>query len=335
MIRPASLRRRAPLWRAALVVPALLASACSLTKLPKEPPALSDMQEPLDLRHEPDDEAARAAMPVGTFSGITLADARETLEAKLGEPGAVTIAAVVENSPADQAGLRPGDLVLEVQVGNEQPRELQRPSEWRQLELHSPAGTKVTMLVDRAGREARAELQLVPRVHPAARQQAETYREEQRVGVVFRTATEVEARSAGLGPGGGVVLIGMSAKSPWRNAGLRYRDLIVAVDDQPLLHPQDLLSRLLDETRDNVRLTFDRDGVRGQVTAALSARAHEMSEVSIPLLFSYENGRGKHEWSLLMGLLGYESTKAAWRFTLLWLIDFGGGDADTLLESDS
>ncbi|MCB9877659.1 MAG: PDZ domain-containing protein [Planctomycetes bacterium] len=335
MKQPAPPRRRAPLWRATLALHAVLAGACSLTKLPEEPPALSDMQEPLDLRHEPEDEAARAAMPAGTFSGLTMADARDTIAARLGEPGSLTIAAVVENSPADQAGLRVGDLVLEVQVGREQPRELRRPSEWRQLELASEPGAKVVLLVDRAGREARAELTLVPRAHPAVRQPGETYREENRVGVVFRTATEVEARSAGLGPGGGVVLIGMSAKSPWRAAGLQYRDLIVAVDDLPLLHPQDLLATLLDSTRERVRLTFDRDGARHQVTAQLSARAHEMSEVSIPLLFSYEAGRGKSEWSLLMGLLGYESTKAAWRFTLLWLIGFGGGDADTLLETDS
>ena len=41
------------------------------------------MEEPLDLRAEPDDEAARAALPAGTFSGLYLRDARETLEAKL------------------------------------------------------------------------------------------------------------------------------------------------------------------------------------------------------------------------------------------------------------
>ncbi len=30
----------------------------------------------------------------------------------------------------------------------------------------------------------------------------------------------------------------------------------------------------------------------------------------------------------------YEKTRAAWRFRLLWLIWFGGGDADELLEVD-
>ena len=105
-------RRRAPL--ALLLWPFL--GACSLFGggLPQEPPALADMEEPLDLRAEPDDEAARLALPAGSFSGLYVEDARDTLAAKLAEPDAVEVARVVENSPAALAGLAPGDQVLEV-----------------------------------------------------------------------------------------------------------------------------------------------------------------------------------------------------------------------------
>ena len=40
-----------------------------------------------------------------------------------------------------------------------------------------------------------------------------------------------EARAAGLGPGGGAVVVGLSERSPWRAAGLRFGDLIVAALD--------------------------------------------------------------------------------------------------------
>jgi hypothetical protein len=66
----------------------------------------------------------------------------------------------------------------------------------------------------------------------------------------------------------------------------------------------------------------------------LSQRAQELHELSIPILFSYSAQRGRSEWSLLWGLLGHESTAAAWRMRLLWLISFGGGDADQLLETE-
>jgi hypothetical protein len=59
-----------------------------------------------------------------------------------------------------------------------------------------------------------------------------------------------------------------------------------------------------------------------------------MREISLPLLFDYQADRGRSEWSLLLGLVNYRSTAAAWRCRLLWLIGFGGGDADRLVEID-
>ena len=311
------------------------ATSCSLSPdLPEQSPALRDMEEPLDLRDEPNDEAARQQLPAGTFSGLYLADSRETLAAKLDEPDSVEVERVVENSPAAAAGLERGDLVLEVEIDGE-PRPLRRPSEWRHIELESTPGTEVVLFVDRAGREARATLRLVERLAPPPRELTERYREEQRTGVIVRTATEVEARAAGLGPGAGAVLVGMSARSPWRAAGLRFKDLIVAVDGEPLSHPQDLLLAIRDQERDALELTYVRDGARATVTAALSAREHEWTEFTIPLIFSYESDRGASEWSLLLGIMNHRSTAAAWRFRLLWLFSFGGGDADQLLETGS
>ena len=54
------------------------------------------------------------------------------------------------------------------------------------------------------------------RVAPAERDEGARFREEERVGFIVRSATEVEARSAGLAPGAGVVLVGLAAGSPWR-----------------------------------------------------------------------------------------------------------------------
>ncbi|MFN3243425.1 MAG: PDZ domain-containing protein [Planctomycetota bacterium] len=317
-----------------LALLALPFGACSLSPdLPEQSPALADMEEPLDLRTEPNDEARRTTMPAGTFSGIYLRDARETLEQKLNDPESVVVERIVENSPAARAGLQVGDLLLEVEVDGGEARTIGTPSQWRQLELDAKPGTRVTMFVDRAGREAETELTLVERLQPAARELTERYREEQRIGVVVRTATEVEARDAGLGPGAGAVIVGMSAKSPWRRAGLRFEDLIVALDEQPLAHPQQLLTIARDSERDTLDVTYVRDGERRTVAASLTHRATETTEVSLPLIFSYESERGRSEWSFLLGLFNYRSTQAAWRFRLLWLIGFGGGDADELLEA--
>ena len=324
------------LRRVVFVLGALLPclGACSWARLPKEPPPLVDMEEPLDLRAEPADEAARQALPAGCFSGLVVDGARDTLAAKLDSPGALRVVAVVENSPAAAAGLAVDDVLLEVAVGTAAPQPLARPSEWRQIELASAPGTELRLVVDRAGREAETRLTLVARLQPAARTVGERFREEQRVGVVVRTATEVEARAAGLGPGGGAVVIGLSHASPWRSAGVRFGDLLTAIDAVPITHPQVLLDALRDTGRDRATLRLRRDGSNRDVPVALSARRSTLREFHVPVLFGYERDRGKLDWSVLYGLCGYESTAAAWRFRLLWLITFGGGDANQLLEVD-
>jgi C-terminal processing protease CtpA/Prc len=310
-------------------------AACSLSpELPPRPP-LADMEQPLDLLTEPDDEAARQQLPAGSFSGLVLDDARDTLAAKVDQEAQLRVAAIVENSPADAAGLQVGDLLLEVRVHGSAPRVLQRPSAWRQLELDTAPGNKVELFVDRAGREARTEVQLVARGRAAPRTPAERFREEDRVGVVLRTATEVEARAAGLGPGGGAVVVGLSHGSPWRAAGLRFGDLIAMIDGAPVAHPQDVLAAVRRPEADMLRLVGRRADTMFALDAPLSQRRRDLTEITLPILFSYEADRGRSEWSLLLGLVNYRSTAAAWRFRLLWLIAFGGGDADRLLEVGS
>jgi C-terminal processing protease CtpA/Prc len=74
------------------------------------------MEEPLPLAHEPDDEAARRELAPGTFTGVVVGDARTSLDAMLEEPEGLLVTAVVENSPADFAGIEAGDLLLEVRA---------------------------------------------------------------------------------------------------------------------------------------------------------------------------------------------------------------------------
>ncbi len=54
---------------------AWIASACSFLshELPSSPPPLFDLEEPLALIAEPQDEAARVALPPGSFSGVEIA----------------------------------------------------------------------------------------------------------------------------------------------------------------------------------------------------------------------------------------------------------------------
>ncbi len=303
--------------------------ACAGRELARQPPPLVALEEPLERMQPPDDEAARLALPRGSFTGLVVGDARTSLDAMLSEPEGVLVVSVVENSPADAAGIETGDLLLEARTS--ETLELRWPSEWRRLELETEPGTTLRLVLDRAGQERECELTTVARVHPAGRGQSERIREEERVGVVLRTATEVEARAARLGPGGGAVVVGLTRESPWRAAGIVFGDLIRAVDGVEVAHPAMVVERIRSAPAHGaLQLEILRDGALLTVSARVSARERELKEISIPLLFRYHRTRDQSSTSMLLGLFSYRATPAAWRLRLLWLLHFSGGDADRL-----
>ena len=309
-------------------------AACKSTGLPETPPPLAAMEEPLELMPEPQDESARAALPKGSFTGLVVGDSRTSLDALAGEPEGVVVTAVVENSPADAAGLEVGDLVLEARAA--QTVALHWPSEWRRIELESEPGSSIALVVDRAGAERIFRVVTVPRVHPGDRMPAERFREERRVGLVLRNATEVEARAAALGPGGGAVVVGLTRETPWRPAGVRYGDLVRAVDGVEVGHPQVLVDAIRNAPeKATLDLELVREGAIVAVRAPLSRREQELKQFSIPLLAKYERQRDRSSFSLLFGLFSHESTTAAWTTTLFWFVHFAGGDADRLETIDS
>jgi hypothetical protein len=112
---------------------------------------------------------------------------------------------------------------------------------------------------------------------------------------------------------------------------VRFEDLILAVDGVPVAHPQivlDLVRGAKSEAR--LRLSIARGAQRLEIETRVSERESETSEIFIPILFSYERVRGESETSILLGLIRFRSTAAAWDGRLLWFISFGGGDADKL-----
>ncbi len=312
---------------------ALLLGSCS--DLPRQLPPLRDLEEPIGLFEEPDDEALRQALPRGSFTGVRVGAGGETLEELMTGGDGVVIESIVENSPGEAAGLEIGDVLFEALLpGEPSPRPLSAASEWRRLELEAAPGAVITLQIDRAGREVEVSLTAVPRWRSAAREEAERFREEERVGVVVRTATEVEARAAGLGPGGGAVIVGLARSSPWRQVGLAFGDLIVSVDGRSLSHPQLLLDGVR-AAEESLPLTVRRGEEVFDIEAPVSERESHLTEIWVPLIFSYEADLESSDVSLPLGLIRWSETSAAWRLRLLWLFTISGGETDVLEEVDA
>ena len=308
----------------------LLLPACKFIEgqLPTTKPALFDMEEPLVLHEEPGDEEQRRELPPGGFTGAYVTDARQSLEEMGEEPEGVLVQRVVENSPADAAGLVEGDLIVEV---NGEP--LRWASEWRDVQLRTEPGQPLAVVYDRAGVDRTARVTVVARVRPAARTEAERYREEDRAGIVVRTATEVEARGAGLGPGGGAVVVGLARTSPWRQAGLRFGDLIVKADGKEVAHPNVLLAAIRDAPQGgSVKLVYRRKDERNELDAPVTRRERETKRILIPLLYSYEKDRDLKKIMALLWIYQHKKTPAAYETKLFWIFKWSAGDADRLEE---
>ena len=323
------LESRARAARAAALL-GLLAGCTS--ELPRVAPALVDLEQPLERMAEPDDEAERRALDPGGFTGVYAGDARETLSAMLDEPEGLEVTRVVENSPAAAAGLAEGDILLKARIGAEAEWvELVWASQWRELELAGREGDSILVVYDRAGALFGASIEVVARLRPAERAEIERFREEERVGAVLRTATEVEARAAKLAPGGGAVVVGLSRTSPWRAAGVRFGDLIVEVGGEAVADPR----MVLDAVRrappgEPLSLLVLREGEPIEIDAAVSRRAREWKRFELPFLLSFERDRELSECSLLLGLVRWRRTPVAWDLRLLWVADVRRGDADRL-----
>ena len=327
-----------PPWLLLALVP-LLAGGCKYfyPAMPDQLPPLADMEEPLELFEEPEDESLRQELPQGVFTGVYVRSATASLDELAEEDPGIEISRLVENSPGVAAGLEVGDLLFEAYVNDDpEPVALSWPSDWAALELAATTGDSLRVVYERAAVEREAIIRGVARLRPAGRQAAERFREEQKVGIVMRTATEVEARAAGLGPGAGAVVVGLSRSSPWKQAGLRFEDLIVAIDGREAAHPQVVLEAIRErEPGDAVSLEVLRSGERITLEARIAQRTSRMSGFTIPLIFSHENDGTRSETSLLFGLLGYKETAAAWEFRLLWIIRFSGGETDRLEELEA
>jgi len=330
------------LVRAALLPVLALAgssAACS-APMPERAVPLASLELDLALAGERDDEAERAHLPLGTYSGLGFADARASLDALTRPPEGLLVASVGENSPAQAAGVRVGDVLLEARApADAAPRALGWPSEWRALELELAAGTRVELLVDRGGQEHALTLELEARLAPAERTQPISVREELRVGVLLRTPTEAQARAVGLAPGAGALVIGLARESGWREAGVRHGDLIARVGGQTLADPRALVEAIGAAPR-GARLALElwREPSAGAarertlLEAPLGRRAQELRRVDAWPLFSWSRARGRESVSVLLGLYASESTEAATRRTFLWLFEVESGAADRLEE---
>jgi serine protease Do len=192
--------------------------------------------------------------------GVYIQDVSDNLAdaLSLDDPDGALVSEVVPGSPADEAGLEAGDVIIELD-GQAVPNSAQL----RNHVASTPPGTNVTMLVVREGHDKNITVKLgeLPGDEPIAATSREDSFEDI-AGFTVRTLDRESANRYDISQNlSGVIVTSIDPASNAFSAGLREGDLIIAIDRQQIESRSDFADAVSDAERgDKILLRVHRDG---------------------------------------------------------------------------
>ena len=176
----------------------------------------------------------------------------------------VLISGVLENSPADQAGLKPGDLLLRLGDAETDVRYDEQMPDFMRLATSLPIGKEVTATVKRDGKGFTTRLTPIERGELYLKQQ-----ELKQWGLTVRNFSFLAAREMKRTTLDGVLVTSVRPGGPAGEAkpSMEAKDVIVEVNQTPIKNVQDLieLTRKLTQNQTEpvpVVATFERKATR-------------------------------------------------------------------------
>lgn len=202
--------------------------------------------------------------------GVTIQDVDENTAKALGlkSAGGALIGSVLDNEPADKAGLRAGDVII--RVGN---TDIDSASALTRSVAGLKPGTKVDIVVMRNGKEVKATVKLGERSsHSAAMQNSDQQSEGGDLGVSIKPLTPEDARALQLsGDVKGLLVVGVKGDGPAAEAGVRTGDVILSANLQPVTTVNELVSIVHKEGKERgaIMLQVNRRGDTFFITVTL------------------------------------------------------------------
>ncbi|MCS7078503.1 MAG: PDZ domain-containing protein [Chloracidobacterium sp.] len=177
----------------------------------------------------------------------------------------VVVTAVVPGSPAEEAGLTPGDVILKADG-----RPLESRRELNEVVVGHAAGDVLELVVERAGKPRTCRVTL------GSPEEAPTLKpppaEHLAIGLI--TSDMTPQLAAFFGAAGGLLVTHVVPDSPAAVAGFRSGDVITAVDGQPVHSSEDLSAALL--------RSMSRDGETSVTLDIIRERQAQRLVVSLP-----------------------------------------------------
>src|SRR6266571_2505943 len=174
------------------------------------------------------------------------------------------IADVVKGGPAEQAGLKKGDVVMAYQG-----KDVTSADALRNAVAITPSGQEVKMTILRGGQKQELTA-TVRNLEEATKTLLAAV--QKRLGVTVRPVSPEEAEKYGLEAHQGVTITRIDAHSALGKAGLEVRDVLLAIDDQPIESVEELghlVSALKPQQRITISALDHRNGNTGNLQVML------------------------------------------------------------------
>jgi serine protease Do len=203
---------------------------------------------PGNLAREAADELIRSGEVRRSWLGMTV---QPLLKSGTTDHG-VLIGGVIPGSPAEKAGLKPGDVLLSFNGRALQIRHGEELPAFNRLVLGTPIGSTASIVYLRDGHEHKGTLATVARGKAQG-----TKTEFKNWGITVEELTLLSAKELKREPYSGVLVSGVRTGSPAAEAkpALEYRDLLVEVAGKPVRTIQDLTALTAELTRGKNRPT--------------------------------------------------------------------------------
>ncbi len=228
----------------------------------------------------------------------------------------VLINDIADDSPAQTAGLEPKDIILSWNGAKVTDSEA-----LSELVRASSIGDKVTLTIDRGGKEMSLPLEIGERREPSlygyfgeegfggdaddqfpnGMQFLDNFKTTG-IGVSMQSLSGDLGEYFGVTDGKGALITEVLEDTPAEKAGLKVGDVVVAVNDETVESPGDVSSELRGKDRgEQVELTIIRDKNRQKVTVEVDDIGTYGWGGSMPIIrgFNWDNqGRTFHNWNL-------------------------------------
>jgi serine protease Do len=226
----------------------------------------------------------------GTYLGVNLAeiDSNRAKELKLKEDYGVEITRVEENSPAEKAGIKPGDVVLEYNG-----QRVEGMEQFGRMVRETPAGREVKLTISRSGamqtvaavlssRKVRFPTNFpqgfeMPEFHMPDIPQIYTATRSSMLGV---EAEPLGSQLAGyFGVKEGVLVRSVLENTPAQKAGIKAGDVITRLDGMAVTTPSELSNAV---RAANTKKNYSVEVTRDRKPVTLTVNVEDRSERLIP-----------------------------------------------------